>query len=100
MESKDINFLTLKMGSIVGILILIVIMAIFYTLTFVQNSTEKIDYVQILLYVLSLIAVIYLFCITHLNLDYSNYMELEDQKLDSLKESANSAYDDGRGNEL
>lgn len=109
MQKKENHFLIYKMGGLVLLFIIIVLMAMLYTTTLFENQiytdlstnvTNEIDLTQILFYLASIISIIYLFCLTHLEYDLGNYLELQDDNLKCMMEGAKSASDDGRGNKL
>lgn len=105
-EEKEEKYLIIKMVSVVFIIIFIVMMAILYTTTLFQNqnnivaSTKSIDFIQISIYIISIIVVIYLFCLTNLKNEDSNFIDLQDEKQKKIKKSAESASEDGRGIKL
>jgi uncharacterized membrane protein YhaH (DUF805 family) len=96
MNDSDSTFKAVKVGSIIIAFLIIVIMVIkFVTLGHFSLSEA---FLQLLLYVISLILSIYFLCVEYIQKDYDNYKDLDDAAINSLfHKTKNTPSSDGRG---
>lgn len=66
----------------------------------VSNAGTKIDYIQLIFYLLSIILSIYLFCVNYLIYDFDSYSDLDDSNVFKLKDLVSKTEKDSRGNKL
>lgn len=96
MNDSEPTFKTFRVVSIIVAFFLVVFMVI----NFVLLSSYSIGgaFLQIFLYVISLITSIYFLCVEYIQKDYSNYKDLDDAAINSLfYKTKNTPNSDGRG---
>ena len=108
-KKKDqIPFMSYKLTAVTITIADIIVISLLYMSTFMEyaninevlNSTLDIDIIQILVHIFSIMLVIYLFCLSNLNLEYDEFKDLDDQgtsESDKLKEKSETVNDDGKG---
>ncbi|WP_292464314.1 hypothetical protein [Methanolobus sp.] len=107
-EAKRITFMSYKFSSISIAVVDLIVLSLLYMSTFVEYATKgtdeasSIDFIQITVHTLSIILVIYLFCLSYLDLDYPSYNKLDDQidsdaDTEALMDKVDTVEDDGEG---
>ncbi|MFH1216666.1 MAG: hypothetical protein V1706_09215 [Pseudomonadota bacterium] len=97
---ENIKFKTIKITATSLSVIIILFLAGFFTHQInisIKNKCESNIETQILFTAISVILAIYIFCVNHLYLDYDEYQDIEDKKIDDLDKRSKKVKDDGHG---
>ncbi len=105
-SEENVQFKVYKIvTTIIMVFFLIVPMTYLSSLNFrsLINSyviVTKIDWSQLIFYVVSIIFSIYMYCLLYLKYDTDSYAELEDKNILKLKTSTKKVKEDSKGNKL
>jgi hypothetical protein len=108
-KKGDIKFKHYKVLTSVAIVVLLMIpMVLFYTFivsdsTKAPTATQPIpfDWLQMLFYGFTMLACIYAFCLSNLDLDYESYADLDNAEVVRLKKSVpETGAEDSRNNKI
>lgn len=104
-DKKEIRFKHMKVTAslFAGVVLLIPMTVLFSQLvnpTQPITSAGTLDWIQLLFYILSIFACIYLFCLSLLHFDYESYADLDHDGLVRLRRDSQLKMQDSQGNVL